>query len=98
MIERSKSLTLKEFCGGESEFYRAIYRASQIKGREFFFLGGADSRHTTQTLHATKRRALEIEIEDSSLGARIFLSFRLFLVLNFMNSISILVLFLIMDS
>lgn len=32
--------------------------------------------HTTQTLHATKRRALGIEIEDSSLGARIFLPFR----------------------
>lgn len=52
--------------------------------------------HTTYTTRC--REEFWIEIEDSSLGARIFLSFRLLLVLNFMNSISILVLFLIMDS
>jgi len=32
VMERSKSLVLKEFWGGELEFYIAIYRASQIKG------------------------------------------------------------------
>ncbi|KEH37937.1 hypothetical protein MTR_2g054175 [Medicago truncatula] len=60
---------LKEFWGGKSEFYRAIYRASQIKGRQIFW--GA---HTTHTQHAAEK-SFGIEIEDSSLGARIFLSF-----------------------
>jgi len=55
-MERSKSLVLKEFWGGELEFYIAIYRASQIKGWEFFF---GDTSHTTDRIHAAERIGIE---------------------------------------